>query len=155
MNHVTQPLNFADISTFSPETSKFCYIKKYRHRLYVDTYFLILLTYFESLRIFLIKIVAILMSAKMATLSLPKITVFWKKGYGVIIFVHVTNQILLQEFDQKNHFSEGWSWIKFNNLELALGMALILQQCDKKVKTKSQKVLRANSYICKLQGKNW
>ena len=89
------------------------------------------------------------MSAKMATLSLLKITVFWKKGYGVIIFVHdVTNQILLQGFDQKNHFFEGCSWIKFNNLELALGMALTLHQCDKKVKTKSQKVLRANSYIC-------
>ena len=85
----------------------------------------------------------------MATLSLLKITVFWKKGYGVIIFVHdVTNQILLQGFDQKNHFFEGCSWIKFNNLELALGMALTLHQCDKKVKTKSQKVLRANSYIC-------
>ena len=27
------PLNFADISIFSPETSKFCYIKKYRYRL--------------------------------------------------------------------------------------------------------------------------
>ena len=85
----------------------------------------------------------------MATLSLLKITVFWKKGYGVIIFVHdVTNQILLQGFDQKSHFFEGCSWIKFNNLELALGMALTLHQCDKKVKTKSQKVLRANSYIC-------
>ena len=38
----------------------------------------------------------------------------------------------------------------------------MLQQCDKKVKTKSQKVLRANSNVCrsyrksyKLQGKNW
>ena len=97
------------------------------------------------------------MSAKMATLSLLKITVFWKKGYGVIIFVHdVTNQILLQGFDQKNHFFEGCSWIKFNNLELALGMALTLHQCDKKVKTKSQKVLRANSYICiSYREKNW
>ena len=35
------------------------------------------------------------MSAKMATLDLFKIKVFWNKGYDVIIFVHnVTNKIL-------------------------------------------------------------
>ena len=33
-NHVTHPLNSADISIFSPEISKFCYIKKYRYRLH-------------------------------------------------------------------------------------------------------------------------
>ena len=27
-------------------------------------------------------------------------------------------------FYQKNHFFEGWSWFKFNNLGVALGMAL-------------------------------
>ena len=37
MNHVTHPLSSADISIFSPEISKFCYIKKYRYRLYFDT----------------------------------------------------------------------------------------------------------------------
>ena len=37
MNHVTHPWSSADISIFSPEISKFCYIKKYRYRLYVDT----------------------------------------------------------------------------------------------------------------------
>ena len=36
MNHVTHPLSSADISIFSPEISKFCYIKKYRYRLYFD-----------------------------------------------------------------------------------------------------------------------
>ena len=30
----------------------------------------------------------------------------------------------LQGFAQKNDFFEGWSWFKFNNLGLALGMAL-------------------------------
>ena len=35
------------------------------------------------------------MSAKMATLSLLKIEMFWNKGYDVIISVHdVTNKIL-------------------------------------------------------------
>ena len=32
MNHVTHPLSSADISIFSPESSKFCYIKKYNYR---------------------------------------------------------------------------------------------------------------------------
>ena len=44
---------------------------------------------FESLKVVLIKKVAILiMSAKLATLGLPKINVTWKKGYDVIIFAH-------------------------------------------------------------------
>ena len=30
---------------------------------------------------------------------------------------------ILKGFDQKNHFFEEWSWFKFNNLGLALGMA--------------------------------
>ena len=35
----------------------------------------------------------------------------------------ITNSIL-QEFDQKNCFFEGWPWLKFNNLGLALGTNL-------------------------------
>ena len=52
--------------------------------------------FFESLKVVLINVVAILMmSAKLATLGLPKINVFGKKGYGVIISViGVTNKIL-------------------------------------------------------------
>ena len=37
MNHVIHLLSSADISVFSPEISKLCYIKKYRHRLHFDT----------------------------------------------------------------------------------------------------------------------
>ena len=37
MNHVAHPLSFDDISIFSQETNKFCYIKKYRYRLYFDS----------------------------------------------------------------------------------------------------------------------
>ena len=36
-NDVTHALSSADISTFSPEISKFCYIKKYRYRLNFST----------------------------------------------------------------------------------------------------------------------
>ena len=76
-NHVTHALSSTDISIFSPEITKFCYIKKYRYRLHFGTQFLIFLTFIESLSIFLIKLVIILMmSAKMATPGLPKITVF-------------------------------------------------------------------------------
>ena len=37
MNHVTHLLNSADISIFSSEISKFCYIKKYKYRLHFGT----------------------------------------------------------------------------------------------------------------------
>ena len=37
MNHVTHHLRFADISIFSTDVSKFCYIKKYIYRLHFDT----------------------------------------------------------------------------------------------------------------------
>ena len=37
VNHVTHSLSSVDISIFSLEISKFCYIKKYRYRLYFDT----------------------------------------------------------------------------------------------------------------------
>ena len=37
MNHVTHALSSTDISIFSPEITKFCYIKKYRYRLHFDT----------------------------------------------------------------------------------------------------------------------
>ena len=74
---MTHPVSSADISIFSPEISNSSYIKKYRYRLHVDTLFLILLTYFEFLRIVLINMVAILMmSAKLATIGLLKLKLF-------------------------------------------------------------------------------
>ena len=77
MNHVAHTPNSADISIFSPEIGKFCYIKKYRYRLHFGTEFLIVLDSLESLKICLINLVIILMmSTKMAIPSLLKITVF-------------------------------------------------------------------------------
>ena len=74
---MTRSLSSTDISIFSPEISKFCYMKKYRYRLHIDTSFVVLLTYFKSLKISLMNMVAILMiSAKIAILGLLKITVF-------------------------------------------------------------------------------
>ena len=77
MNHVTHPLSSTDISNFSLGTSKFFYIKKYMYRLHFDSKLLILLTFLESIKIVLIKKVAILvMSAKMATAGLLNIKIF-------------------------------------------------------------------------------
>ena len=83
---MTHPLIYAHISIFPPEINKFCYIKKYRYRSHFSTLLLILLAFLESLKIFLINLVIILMMLeKMATQGLLKMTVFWNKGYEVII----------------------------------------------------------------------
>ena len=77
MNHVTHPLISADISNFSREISKFCYIMKYMYRLHFNTKLQILLTFLESIKIVLIKKVAILVTpAKMATPGLLKMKIF-------------------------------------------------------------------------------
>ena len=73
-------LQFCWHQHFLPEISKFCYIKNYRYRFHVDTEFLTLLTFLESLRIVLINMVTtLIMSAKMATPSFLKIKDFLKK----------------------------------------------------------------------------
>ena len=74
---MTHTLSSADISILSPGISNFCYINKYRHRLHFNTYFLILLTLFDSLKVVLINVDSILMmSANLATLGFLKIKVF-------------------------------------------------------------------------------
>ena len=74
----------------------FCYSKKQRYRFHFTTEFLILLTFFESWKIFLITMVANLMiSEKLTTLGFLKIKVFWNKDY----VNDVTNKILLQELN--------------------------------------------------------
>ena len=94
-----------------------------------------------------------MMPAKFATPGLLKVKVILNKGYDTIISVHevtsnilshenyfadvvmfdkcsmsikkvITSSSILQKFDQKKQLFEGWSWFKFNNLELILAMAL-------------------------------
>ena len=44
----------------------------------------------------------------------------WKKfGNSSTSMKEVITTLILQGFDQKNRFFEGWSWLKFNNLGLA------------------------------------
>ena len=94
-------------------------------------------------------VVISMMPTKLATLGLLKIKIFWNESYDAITCVHdVTSKILsrdsnyivdgimwlkfenviitaiLWRFDQKNNFFEECFWFKFNNLGLALDMAL-------------------------------
>ena len=63
---------------------------------YIISFFL---TFLESSKIFLINLdIILMMSAKMATLGLLKITVFWNRGYDVIISVNdATNKSLSRD----------------------------------------------------------
>ena len=115
-----------------------------------------------------------MMSVKLATLDLLKIKILWNKGYNITISVHnitskslscdsnyIVNMVLwpkignssishreLLWFDKKNNKFLGGSWFNFNNLGLALGIGL--KFCTSKwVKTKRQKGLGANSYVCR------
>ena len=124
MNHVTHPLSSADISIFLPEISKFCYIKKYRYIFHLDTYFLTLLTFIESLRIVLINMVKnLMMSAKIANPGLLKRYIFWKIAYGIIIFAHdVTNTILSRD---SNYNVNVVMWPKFGYSSISVGEVII------------------------------
>ena len=73
--YVTHLLSSADIIIFSPEISNFCYIKKHRWRLHFNTLFLILLSFFELLKVFLISMVAFVAILKIGY-SRPS----WNKG---------------------------------------------------------------------------
>ena len=55
----------------------------------------------------------------------------------------------MRSFDVHTIF-EGWSWFKFHNLALALGIAFKFYTSGaKKVETKSENVLKGNTYVCK------
>ena len=53
------------------------------------------------------------------------------------------------DLTRKTTFFEGWSWLKFNNLGVALGTALKFYTNVAKGLTRSQKVLETNSYVCR------
>ena len=65
----------------------------------------------------------LIMSAKMATPGLLEITVFWKKGYDVIISVHdVTNKILSRD---SNYIIDVVMWPKFGNCSISMRKVII------------------------------
>ena len=80
---------------FNGPSENFVISKKYWYRLHFNTKFL--LTLFESLRVVLINIVAILMMpVKLAALGFLKIMVFWNKGSDVIVSM-VTKKVLSRD----------------------------------------------------------
>ena len=59
-----------------------------------------------------------MMSAKMASPGLLKITLFWNKGYDVIISANnVTNKILSCE---SNYIVDAFMWPKFGNCSISM-----------------------------------
>ena len=68
-------------------------------------------------------ITILMMSAKMATLGLLEIMVFWKKGYDVIICVHdVTNKMLSRDL---NYIVDLVMWPKFGNTSISMREMII------------------------------
>ena len=64
-----------------------------------------------------------MMSVKMATPGLLKITVFWNKGYDVIISVDdVTNKILSRD---SNYIVDVFMWPKFGNSNISMREVII------------------------------
>ena len=64
-----------------------------------------------------------MMSAKMATPGLLKITVFWNKGYDVIIPVDdITNKILSRD---SNYIVDVVMWPKFGNSSISIREVII------------------------------
>ena len=69
----------------------------------------------------MVKIFMIL--AKMATLGLLKIKVFWNKGYGPIIYVYdVTNKFLSRD---SNYIVDVVMWPKFGNSSISMREVII------------------------------
>ena len=65
----------------------------------------------------------LMMSAKMTTLGLLKVSVFWNKGYDVIISAHdVTNKFLSQD---SNFIIDVVMWPMFGNCIISMSKVII------------------------------
>ena len=68
-------------------------------------------------------ITILMVPAKMATLGLLKIRIFWNKGYDVIISAHeVTNKFLSPDL---NYVIDEVMWPKFGNCIIAMRKVII------------------------------
>ena len=90
-DRVTHHLSSADISIFHRKSLIFVIARNTdKDCILIHNFYF--LTFFESLKVVLKNMVAILMiSAKLVTLGLLKTNVFWNKDYCVIISVHYVN----------------------------------------------------------------
>ena len=65
----------------------------------------------------------LMMSAKMATLGLLRIKVFWNKSYDAITYLHdAANKILSYD---SNYFVDVVMWPKFGNSSISLREVII------------------------------
>ena len=82
------------------------------------------MTFFESWKITLIKIVTnLMMSGKLSTLGLLERKTFWNKGYDAITFVHdLIKKYLLHD---SNYFLDVVSWPKFGNSSISMWEVII------------------------------
>ena len=77
--------------------------------------------------------------------------VMWPKfGNSSISMKHIIISSILWGFHHKNQSMERCSWSKFNNLELAIGMAVkFYTSVEKGLKVKVKKKLGSNSCYCR------
>ena len=105
---------------FTGNQQLFC-IKKYRYCILIQ--FLILLTLFEFLNVLWNMVAILIMQAKLATLGLLKIKVFWNKRYDVITSLHgVTSKILSRD---SNCIVDVVLWPKFGNYSISMREVII------------------------------
>ena len=65
----------------------------------------------------------LMISAKIATLDLLRINVFWGKSYDVIIYVYdITNEILLHDW---NYIVDVIMWSNFGNFRIRMRKVII------------------------------
>ena len=104
----------------------------------------------------------LIMSPKWAALGLPKLKEFCNKGYDITNYIYdVTIKIISRD---SNYILDVVTWPKFGSSSITRREVIInsswflvqvqyglqtLRHCSKKVKTKSQKVLETNSYVCR------
>ena len=120
----------ADISIFLPEISKFCYIDKDRDCILIHNFWVFQLFHDVTKKI-------------MTCSNFIEHLVLWPK-FGKSIGISM-REVIIKDLIRKTTFFERWSWLKFNNLELAVGTALKFHtSCGKRVKTQSPRVLGAN-----------
>ena len=82
-------------------------------------------------------------------------TFFKPCDQGLVIPAFLGEKLSWPQFDKdltrKTNIFKGHSWLKFSDLRLTLVVAFkILHQCDKRIKTESQKVFGANFYVWQL-----
>ena len=111
INHVRQPLRSTDISNFSLEISKFCYIKKYMYRLSFN-FSWVFKVYFNK------KVTISMMSAKMATPGLLKIKVM------TLWFMSMTSPAKLS--CDPNYIVDVVMWPKFGNRSISMREVIII-----------------------------